>query len=232
METSPNLVQFQHWGLIPYAPALAQQEAIFNALIASKAAEEAMPHTLIFCEHPPVYTIGRSGKLGNLLVSEASLQASGITLERIGRGGDITFHGPGQIVAYPILDLSRFKTDIHWYLRTLEDAVIATLAHFGISAGRQHGLTGVWVGNAKICAMGVKASRWVVMHGIALNVNTNLDYFSKIIPCNIPDKEVTSMAALLGTNLSLQAVEAILLQNMAECFQFTISKDSNSADTN
>jgi len=222
-----NLVQVHRWGLISYAPALAQQESIFNGLIASKAADSPLPHTLIFCEHPPVYTIGRSGKLHNLLVEEAALTASGISLERIGRGGDITFHGPGQIVAYPIFDLSRFKTDIHWYLRTLEDAVIATLAHFGITAGRQEGMTGVWVGNAKICAMGVKASRWVVMHGIALNVNTDLAFFANIIPCNIPDKEVTSMAALLGTNLSLQEVEAILLQNLANCFQFTISEESN-----
>ena len=166
------------------------------------------PNYLLFVEHPHVYTLGKSGDISNLLLSEKQLKAKGATFYKINRGGDITYHGPGQIVGYPILDLENFFTDIHKYLRFLEEAIILTLAEYGLQSGRSEGETGVWLGVGtpfarKICAMGVRASRWVTMHGFALNVNVDLGYFDNIIPCGIRGKGVAS----LNRELSIEQVD-------------------------
>jgi lipoyl(octanoyl) transferase len=212
-------VQVRHLGLIDYQTAWDEQERLFADTVARKVANrnvpdpQPTPNYLLFCEHPHVYTLGKSGHETHLLANDDFLKQIGATYYRINRGGDITYHGPGQLVGYPILDLDNFFTDIHRYMRLLEEAIILTLADFGIVAGRIAGLTGVWLGEGidapertqdaagpprKICAMGVKASRWVTMHGFALNVNTDLHYFSHIVPCGIADKAVTSMQAELG----------------------------------
>ena len=181
---------------------------------------------LLFCEHPHVYTLGKSGSESNLLLNDEELIENDATYYKINRGGDITYHGPGQLVAYPIFDLDYFFTDIHKYMRYLEEAVIQTLAQFGIPGGRVDGLTGVWIEGdtpraRKICAMGVKSSRWVTMHGIGFNVNSDLSYFSHIIPCGIDDKAVTSMQQELGYALSMAEVSSILKQKLADQFHYT-----------
>lgn len=183
---------------------------------------------LIFCSHPHVYTLGKSGKPENLLLDEKGLQEENATYYKINRGGDITYHGPGQIVGYPILDLDNFFTDIHKYLRFLEEAVILTLRDFGIEAGRIPGLTGVWLDTndeskaRKICALGVKSSRWVTMHGFAFNVNVDLDYFKYIVPCGIDDKAVTSLNKELGYDPDITEVENKLKGHIAELFEMQI----------
>lgn len=185
-------------------------------------------HQLLFVEHPPVYTLGKSGSLDNLLLSEPELHQRGITFFKINRGGDITYHGPGQIVGYPIFDLEGFFTDVHRYVRTLEEAVIQTLAEYGIQGTRIPKYTGVWLdpdgkGPArKICAIGVHLSRWVTMHGFAFNVNTDLDYFRNIIPCGIDDadKDVTSMEQELGRPVDYAAVKSVLKDRLAELFEY------------
>lgn len=198
-------VQVQDLGKKDYKEAWDYQEQLFQEIVAIKRANRdateitPTPNYLLFVEHPHVYTLGKSGDISNLLVSEEQLAEKGATFYKINRGGDITYHGPGQMVVYPILDLENYFTDIHKYLRLLEEAVILTLAEYGIKGDRSKGETGVWldVGTPfarKICAMGVRASRWVTMHGLALNVNTNLGYFDLMIPCGIKDKDVTSMA--------------------------------------
>lgn len=222
----------QDLGLLDYQQAWDYQEERFAEIVAVKIANRGVPtelqtptpNYLLFCEHPPVYTLGKSGKPENLLLNEARLQEVGARFYKINRGGDITYHGPGQLVGYPILDLDNFFTDIHRYMRMLEEAIILTLAEYGISAGRIEGLTGVWLdyeiqGNPrKICAMGVKASRWVTMHGFALNVNTDLSYFNHIIPCGIDDKAVTSMQQELGREVPLPEVAKKLKNHLAELF--------------
>lgn len=230
-------VHFQHLGLIEYAEAWAYQEEMFQATIATKMANrnepdatqhQATKNHLLFCQHPHVYTLGKSGHQEYLLLDEEGLKKHEASYFKINRGGDITYHGPGQIVAYPILDLDNFFTDIHLYLRTLEDAVILTLADYGISAGRIKEYTGVWIDEhdpikaRKICALGVKCSRWVTMHGLAFNVNTNLDYFKHIIPCGIKDKDVTSMQRELGFELPLNEVEDKLKKHLSNLFKFTL----------
>ncbi len=180
---------------------------------------------IVFCEHPPVYTLGKSGSIENLKLSANQLEAQGISFYKINRGGDITHHGPDQLVMYPIFDLEQFFTDIHKYLRFLEEAVILTLQKLGITAGRYDGYTGVWIDAdkpqaRKICAMGIRTSRWVTMHGIALNVNNKLSYFDNIIPCGIEDKAVTSIEKELGHKVDMQMVKDTLLQNMATLFEF------------
>lgn len=184
---------------------------------------------LILCEHPHVYTLGKSGSMENLLLDEHGLKKHFATFYRINRGGDITYHGPGQLVVYPIIDLENFFTDIHKYLRYLEEAVILTLREYGLNTGRIDGLTGVWVdfeesaqNPRKICAMGVKTSRWVTMHGLALNVNTDLSYFGHIVPCGIDDKEVTSLNKELGHNVDMAEVQQKLIHHIAEVFQMDI----------
>ena len=183
---------------------------------------------LLFVEHPHVYTLGKSGDLSNLLLSEKQLEAKGATFYKINRGGDITYHGPGQIVGYPILDLENFFTDIHKYLRFLEEAIILTLAEYGLKTTRSEGETGVWfdVGTPfarKICAMGVRASRWVTMHGFALNVNANLGYFDNIIPCGIKGKAVTSMHAELGKEINEQEVKQKFVKHFENLFEADFS---------
>ncbi|KOF03899.1 octanoyltransferase [Roseivirga seohaensis subsp. aquiponti] len=184
---------------------------------------------LILCEHPHVYTLGKSGSMENLLLDEHGLEKHFAKFYRINRGGDITYHGPGQLVVYPIIDLENFFTDIHKYLRYLEEAVILTLREYGLNTGRIDGLTGVWVdfekgaqNPRKICAMGVKTSRWVTMHGLALNVNTDLSYFNHIVPCGIDDKEVTSLNKELGHIVNMADIQQKLIHHIAEVFQMEI----------
>lgn len=177
-----------------------------------------IPDTLILTEHPHVYTIGKSGDETHLLADEARLAAGGIKLYRIDRGGDITYHGPGQVVGYPIVDLNDHYRDVQRFLRDLEEVIIRTLAEYDIRAGRLKRLTGVWVDDAKVAALGIRVSRWVTMHGFALNVNTDLSYFGRIVPCGISDKPVTSMQKLLGYEVDFAAVQDKLAQHFAEVF--------------
>ncbi|WP_375416268.1 lipoyl(octanoyl) transferase LipB [uncultured Hymenobacter sp.] len=231
--TRPNRqVRVQRLGHAPYVPTWELQEALLADTLAIKTRNrlaeatgttpEATPNHLLFCEHPHTYTLGKSGQPEHLLLDEAGLARHEAAFHRINRGGDITYHGPGQLVAYPILDLDNFRPDIHWYLRTLEEAVIRTLADYGIRAGRIAGLTGVWLDfeeNAsrprKICALGVKCSRWVTLHGLALNVSPDLTYFNHIIPCGIADKAVTSLSQELGRAVPVTEVQERLLPHLA-----------------
>ncbi len=224
--------QFRHLGLIDYQQAWDLQEKLFADVVTVKIANRGIspesqtptPNHLLFCEHPHVYTLGKSGKLDNLLLNEEGLSEVQANFYKINRGGDITYHGPGQLVGYPILDLDNFFTDIHRYMRTLEEAIIRTLDDYGLDAGRIEGLTGVWLDHEllqnprKICALGVKASRWVTMHGFALNVNTDLSYFDHIVPCGIDDKAVTSMQGELGRVVDMKEVEEKLKKQLAELF--------------
>jgi lipoyl(octanoyl) transferase len=229
-----NEVLVHDLGHIAYQEAHDIQQSIFDKSIALKVAnrnllpENQTPteNHLLFCEHPPVYTLGRSGDQNNMLLNDAMLVEKGAEFHAIGRGGDITFHGPGQLVGYPIFDLDLFFTDIHKYLRYLEEAIILTLADFGLSAGRIDGLTGVWIdyekqiNPRKICALGVKASRWITMHGFALNVNTNLDFFDHIVPCGIKDKAVTSIQKELNKEIDIKDVQAKVLLHLSQLFDF------------
>lgn len=233
-------VIFEDWGLIDYKEAWDKQESLFADTVNTKIAlrnmqlagdheqeELATKNYLVFCEHPHVYTLGKSGKAEHLLLDEAGLKDKQAVYYPINRGGDITYHGPEQIVSYPILDLDNFFTDIHLYLRTLEEAVIKTMAEFGLKGERYPGYTGVWLDadqeNArKICAMGVRCSRWVTMHGLAFNVNTNLDYFKNIVPCGIDDKAVTSMQHELGKEVNIQEVKKILKHHISVLFDMEI----------
>lgn len=228
-------VQYEDWGLIDYKMAWERQEEYFAKTLAIKSSnrtnglDEPRPNYLIFCEHPHVYTLGKSGDLSNLLLDEKGLVEAQAVFYKINRGGDITYHGPGQIVGYPIIDLDYFFTDIHKYLRYLEEAVIACLASYGIIAGRLEGFTGVWLDPEipekarKICALGVRCSRWVTMHGFAFNVNTNLDYFKNIVPCGIDDKAVTSMKQELGYELNFAEVQERLRIEIAKIFNMKLT---------
>ncbi|MCG7501976.1 lipoyl(octanoyl) transferase LipB [Tenacibaculum sp. Mcav3-52] len=182
------------------------------------------PNYFLFVEHPHVYTLGKSGDIKNLLLNEEKLKEKEATFYKINRGGDITYHGPGQIVGYPILDLENFFTDIHKYLRLLEESIILTIAEYGLEGERSEGETGVWLGVGtpfarKICAMGIRASRWVTMHGFALNVNANLGYFDNIIPCGIRGKAVTSMEVELGRKVSEEEVKEKIIKHFKELFE-------------
>lgn len=225
---------------IDYKIAWDHQEEIFKASVDRKIENRKNPddeqklteNYLLFCEHPHVFTLGKSGSIKNLLLSEEELKEKSAQFYKINRGGDITYHGPGQVVVYPIIDLENFFTDIHKYLRLLEEAVILTMADFGLDAGRIEGLTGVWLDHRvgapnprKICAMGVKSSRWVTMHGIALNVNTDLNYFKYIVPCGIDDKAVTSMQLELQKDVSFIDVQDTLLQHIASVFEMQLITD-------
>jgi lipoyl(octanoyl) transferase len=225
------IVHFQDLGLIDYQEAWDFQEELFKKTIDLKIrirngeSDLKTENHLLFCEHPHVFTLGKSGSIANLLLNESGLEQKEAKYYKINRGGDITYHGPGQLVAYPIFDLDQFFTDIHKYMRFLEEAVILTLKEFGISAGRVEGLTGVWIEGdtaraRKICAMGVKSSRWVTMHGIGFNVNSDLTYFSHIIPCGIDDKAVTSMQQELGKPLDMGQVSAVLKEKLAHLFEY------------
>jgi lipoyl(octanoyl) transferase len=215
-----------------YKDAWDDQESIFKSIVSQKLLKRNEPEIVtenhfLFVEHPHVYTLGKSGDMSNLLLSEKQLADKGATFYKINRGGDITYHGPGQIVGYPILDLENFFTDIHKYLRLLEETIILTLADFGLKATRSPGETGVWldVGTPfarKICAMGVRASRWVTMHGFALNVNVDLGYFDHIIPCGIRGKAVTSMQAELNQKLDENEVKCIIIKHFKNLFEAEI----------
>jgi lipoyl(octanoyl) transferase len=227
-------VIFQDLGTIDYKEAWDYQEQLFKQVIDRKMTnrklvdeEEITPENfLLFCEHPHVYTLGKSGSEENLLLNNEQLEEKEAHFYKINRGGDITYHGPGQIVGYPIFDLDQIFTDIHKYLRYLEEAVILTLNEYGIKGGRIEGLTGVWldiddpVKARKICALGVKCSRWVTMHGFAFNVNSDLNYFNNIVPCGIDDKAVTTMEKELGQKLDIEEVKARLKINLANIFDF------------
>ena len=206
------------------------QEELFNSIIdiknknREKENKDITPNYLLFVEHPNVYTLGKSGKYSHLLISEEELAQKNATFYKIDRGGDITYHGPGQIVGYPILDLDNFFTDIHKYLRFLEEVIIKTLADYGIKGERSPGETGVWIDVGtpfarKICAMGVRASRWVTMHGFAFNINADLSYFNYIIPCGIVDKSVTSLNQELGKNIPLQEVKEKIKFHFSNIFE-------------
>ena len=227
-------VAVQDLGFRDYRETWDYQEQLFGEILGQKkrARAEAVPvetsNYFLFVEHPHVYTLGKSGDRANLLVGEAVLKERGATFYHINRGGDITYHGPGQIVGYPILDLENFFTDIHKYLRLLEEMVIGTLAEYGLQGQRSPGETGVWLdvgkpGARKICAMGVRASRWVTMHGFALNVNTDLSYFDLMIPCGIRDKGVTSLSAELGRHVPMAEVRQKLLRHFAEGFEASLT---------
>jgi len=227
-------------GLIAYEEGWSIQERLFNETIQTKIGlrNNSLPlstttkNYLIFCEHPHVYTLGKTGSEDHLLLNEKELKEKNATYHRINRGGDITYHGPGQIVGYPIFDLDHFFTDIGKYLRYLEDAIILTLSDFGITAGRIKGATGVWLDPEsatlarKICAIGVRTSRWVTMHGFALNVNPNLDYFGNIVPCGISDKSVTSMQVELGKEIPLDEVKKRIKKHFEELFKIRLLPQS------
>lgn len=214
-------------GNVSYRTAWDLQKSLQRLLIEQKRrmrdedsvpVREKMHDMLLFVEHPHVYTLGKSGDSAHLLKAISELSKIDAEYVETDRGGDITYHGPGQIVGYPILDLERHFTDIHKYLRYLEEVIIRTCAEYGITAGRIEGLTGVWVGDEKICAMGIRCSRWVTMHGFALNVSTNLNYFSHIVPCGISNKDVTSLEKILGRDVDPAGVKEVLLKHFSGVF--------------
>ena len=229
----------QDMGILPYQQAWDYQEGLLQKNLAIKSRQlegngeetnsvevemKSTSNYLLFVEHPPVYTLGKSGKSENVLLNEGERKERGIEFFHTNRGGDITFHGPGQIVGYPIIDLENFFTDIGLYLRSLEEVIILTLREYGIEAGRSKGETGVWIDpdrvgfERKICAMGVRCSRWITMHGFALNVNTDLSYFGGIVPCGIQNKQVTSIAKELGSEVSMEEVKRKLVRNFGIVF--------------
>jgi len=228
-----KVIQVEDLGIKDYKETWAYQEAIFKSIVDLKIrnrredSQLETPNYFLFVEHPHVYTLGKSGDMTNLLLSEKQLEAKGATFYKINRGGDITYHGRGQIVGYPILDLENFFTDIHKYLRFLEEVIILTLREYGIESSRSEGETGVWldVGTPfarKICAMGVRASRWVTMHGLALNVNVDLGYFDHIIPCGIKGKAVTSLNVELGVSaVDEEDVKVKILKHFRDLFACT-----------
>lgn len=230
-----KVVALEDLGFKDYKDTWDYQEDLFKGILDTKIKnrrEDAgleTPNYFLFVEHPHVYTLGKSGDMSNLLLNERQLEEKGATFYKINRGGDITYHGPGQIVGYPILDLDNFFTDIHKYLRLLEEMIILTLAEYGLKAERSEGETGVWldVGTPfarKICAMGVRASRWVTMHGFALNVNANLGYFDNIIPCGIKEKAVTSLNVELGKKeIDMEEVKEKLWKHFKALFEVETS---------
>ncbi|MGY8987774.1 MAG: lipoyl(octanoyl) transferase LipB [Flavobacteriales bacterium] len=226
-------VNFKDLGRIDYKKCWDLQEELFAEILEVKSSNRKQNKTvetknhLIFCEHPHVYTLGKSGNEKNLLVNEDYLKSRGATFHKINRGGDITYHGPGQLVGYPILDLDNFFTDIHKYLRFLEEAIMLTLKEYGLESERSPGETGVWldVGTPKarkICALGVKSSRWVTMHGFAFNINSDLSYFGNIIPCGIIDKSVTSLQKELGKEMDMREVKNKVKSHLIELFEMEI----------
>lgn len=215
-----------HLGRVPYEPTWTLQQEVQARLISAKRASppEEVPHVLLLLEHPHVYTLGKSGEADNLLASDDRLDAIDATFHRIDRGGDITYHGPGQLVGYPLFDLDRFFTDIGRYLRALEEVVLRSCAEYGVTGRRVDGRTGVWVGpdaggpERKICAMGVRCSRWVTMHGFALNVTTDLDYFDHIVPCGIRDRGVTSLVEESDESMTVDEVSQPIVSHFSEIF--------------
>jgi lipoyl(octanoyl) transferase len=231
-------VIFSDLGKMEYATAWNYQEKLLNenvrikSEVRSQKSEEKTINHLLFVEHPPVYTLGKSGHEENVLMDEQTMRNNGIEFFKTNRGGDITFHGPGQIVVYPVLDLEYFETDIGKYLRNLEEVIIKTLNEYGIHGERSVGETGVWIEPElkhkarKICAIGVRCSRWITMHGLALNVNTDLSYFDNIVPCGIPDKQVTSMEIELQRKIVLEEVKEKIRKNFEKVFDCRIVNSS------
>lgn len=227
-------VQFQDLGQRSYQPVWDFQEQLLKENADIKAAFRKLGEIpadqvptlqhLLFVEHPPVYTLGKSGKIEHLLIGDQQLKDKGIEYFHINRGGDITFHGPEQLVGYPILDLEKFQPDLGWYLRSLEEVIILTMADYGLMGERSKGETGVWLDPMdplkarKICAMGIKCSRWITMHGFAFNVNTNLDYFGFIVPCGIENKQVTSLAKELGKTIPMEEVKYRVKKHFEQVF--------------
>jgi lipoyl(octanoyl) transferase len=232
----PQKVHFQDLGIMDYQSAWDYQEELLAKNVDIKSmkwrneqdenvtTETHTTHHLLFVEHPPVYTLGKSGKIEHVLISEEERKKNGLGFFRINRGGDITFHGPGQIVAYPILDLEKFYTDIGKYMRSLEEVIIKTLEEYGLHGDRSPGETGVWLEpgvrgrERKICAIGIRCSRWITMHGLAFNVNTNLDYFNNIVPCGIVNKQVTSLQKELGAEVDIIEVKHKVKRNFEIVF--------------
>lgn len=230
IESKNKNVYVENWGKQRYIHAWNKQEKLLESIIRIKKQNRSTkkrietPNYLIFLEHHPVYTLGKSGDIHNLLIDKSILSEKDVDFVKSNRGGDITFHGPGQLVVYPILDLENFFTDIHLYLRKLEDVIIQTLNDFGIKGQRSPGETGVWLGVGtpfarKICAMGIRASRWVTMHGFALNINTDLSYFDNIIPCGIKGKGVTSMQKEIGDQIFFEKVILKIKLNFENIFE-------------
>jgi lipoyl(octanoyl) transferase len=232
-------VIYKDLGIIDYKAAWDYQEKLLQQNLAIKSdaiknnvkGELPTLHYFLLCEHPPVYTLGKSGSMNNMLMAEDEMERKGIDFFRTNRGGDITFHGLQQIVGYPILDLEKFTTDIGTYLRNLEETIILTIAEYGIKGERSKGETGVWVDSGipgrerKICAIGVRCSRWITMHGFALNVNTDLDYFRNIIPCGIQNKQVTSIEKEIGASINFEEVKQKLLKNFERVFNVKITEE-------
>jgi lipoyl(octanoyl) transferase len=238
--TNKQTVFLQDMGTRPYKETWDYQEQLLQENVSKKLAGKVagneisnLPGTLnhlLLLEHSPVYTLGKTGHEEYILISESARVAKGIEYYRINRGGDITFHGPGQLVGYPIIDLELFFTDIGKYLRYLEEVIIKTIAEFGIAGERSKGETGVWIDagikgqERKICAMGVRCSRWITMHGWALNVNTDLSYFDHIVPCGIKDKQVTSIEKELGRKVDMELIKEVLVEKFAEVFDVNIAQ--------
>ena len=239
IEDTKKTVAFRDLGCMDYQEAWTYQENLFAEIVAKKIQNRNLPEDqqittpnyLLFVEHPHVYTLGKSGKPEHLLLDAEGLTSHQATYYKINRGGDITYHGPGQLVGYPILDLDHFFTDIHRYLRYLEEAIILTLAEYGVPAGRIDGLTGVWLDHdtlknpRKICALGVKSSRWVTMHGFAFNLNVDLSYFGHIVPCGIDDKAVTSLHLELGRPVAVEEVKQKVKKHLATLFEINLIED-------
>jgi len=228
-------IEFKDWGIIEYGKAWELQESLLSDNLAIKSKfrieyPEILPKDiptmqyLLFCEHPPVYTLGKSGNINNVLLSPEALEKKGIAFYHTNRGGDITFHGPGQLVGYPMLDLEKYYTDIGKYLRNLEQVIINVLASFDIIADRSKGETGVWLDPEnpfkarKICAIGVRCSRWITMHGFAFNINTDLDFFGGIVPCGIQNKQVTSLQKELGAPVDMETIKRAVKNEWAKIF--------------
>ncbi len=234
---SKREIVFRDLGLMEYKAAWDLQEKLLHENVAVKSDSNSnsadTTHYLLFTEHPPVYTLGKSGNKSNVLMSDEELAANNISFFHINRGGDITFHGPGQIVGYPILDLEKFYTDIGRYLRNIEGVIILTLADYGLKGDRSKGETGVWLDpdipgkERKICAIGVRCSRWVTMHGFAFNVNTDLSYFNNIIPCGIANKQVTSLSKELGREMDINEVKEKVKRNFEKIFEAEIVKQAD-----
>lgn len=221
-------ILFQDLGRMPYKEAWDLQEEILHKKADQKRNGETPQNQLLFVEHNPVFTLGKNGDVHNVLMSQDQLKELGIEYYHTNRGGDITYHGPGQIVGYPIIDLEQFKTDLGWYLRSLEEVIILTLSEYGLRGERSPGETGVWIDpdkkglERKICAMGIRCSRWITMHGFALNVNTNLHHFDFIIPCGIQNKKVTSIEKELGKKIPIDEVKEKLKNNFEKVFSTKI----------
>ena len=224
--TNQRLCEARWLGLVQYDDALRLQESAVERLRSGSA-----PEQLLLLEHPHVFTLGRGADSSNILADQHQLQSNSVEVHETGRGGDVTYHGPGQLVGYPIIDLKPDRCDVHRYVRDIEEVLIRTIAEFGVSGTRIAGLTGVWVGNEKIGAIGVRIARWITSHGFALNVNTDLSYFKMIVPCGITDKGVTSLSRLLGRQIELHEAALVVASQFAEVFGRQVVVPDSTAST-